>query len=153
MHFYVPQNENMFSMASVKPTSLCKCSSKPHSGVGGKFLTIWHCTLRHLNTQGAQFCQNDPFDLCLLVSQEQPNLPSPSLLAGSLSTHTVVPVHSSGSDVMEPCIARLVEECCGFRTGWHPSAAFELRPSGPIVTGPARGNHESQKSADKHRRC
>lgn len=47
-----------------------------------------------------------------------------------------MPVHSSGSDVMEPCIARLVEECCGFSTGWHPSPASESEPSGPIVKGP-----------------
>lgn len=40
----------------------------------------------HPNTQAAWFCLNDPFKWWL-VSSEQSKPPSPSLLAGSLSTH------------------------------------------------------------------
>lgn len=36
---------------------------------------------------------------------------------------------------MEHCIAQLAEECCGFKTGKHPSPASESGPSGANMTG------------------
>lgn len=45
-----------------------------------------------------------------------------------------MPVHSSGSDVKEHYIARLIEECCGFRACGHRSPICESGPCRQIMT-------------------
>lgn len=87
-------------MGSLKPMILCNRSSNRSALTalrrGWKVPRYWlskntgiaHTHAHaHTNTWDAWFCLNDPFDWCLLASEEQSKPPSPALLAGSLSAH------------------------------------------------------------------
>ena len=79
-----------------------------------------------------------------------------SLLVSRVTFHTQLLCQFIPQAVMslEPCVARLAEECCGFLE--PGDTQVRLFWSGAIWTNrdmAVRGNDESQESAAKHRCC
>lgn len=127
----------MFPIASVKPTLLCKRSSKPQhfywslEGMESSLLFAqeehWQQLVPVLSLQQIQEHterHKAPAErICLTGGANF------SLLARSLSTHYCY----TSSFLKQWCHADWQEECCGLSE--HPIPVYDPGPSGPVMTG------------------